>query len=67
VRELLGKGNRVEKTEVLGGGEGEQAVMSKALADDSAVDQEHIARWLMDTTGSQESAVQAATVRPPSL
>lgn len=33
-----------------------------ALAGDSAVDQEHIAKWLMDTTGSQESAVQAATV-----
>lgn len=29
--------------------------------DVSAVDQEHIAQWLMDTTGSQESAVQAAT------
>ena len=45
----------------MGGGEGEQAVM-EALAGDSAVDQEHLAKWLMDTTGSQESAVQAATV-----
>lgn len=29
---------------------------------DSVVDQERIAQWLMDTTGSQESAVQAAAV-----
>lgn len=35
----------------------------EAIVDVSAVDQEHIAQWLMDTTGSQESAVQAATLR----
>ncbi|KAG0600495.1 hypothetical protein M758_11G038800 [Ceratodon purpureus] len=35
----------------------------EAVVDDAALDQEHIAKWLMDTTGPQESAVQAATVR----
>lgn len=34
----------------------------EAIVGDSVVAHEHIAQWLMDTTGSQESAVQAATV-----
>lgn len=38
-----------------------EAIM-EAIVDVSAVNQELIAQWLMDTTGSQESAVQAATL-----
>lgn len=43
-------------------GEGEEQAIMEAIVDVSAVDQEHIAQWLMDTTGCQESAVQAATL-----
>ncbi|KAG0576589.1 hypothetical protein KC19_5G092100 [Ceratodon purpureus] len=35
----------------------------EAVVDDAPLDQEHIAKWLKDTTGPQQSAVQAATVR----